>query len=183
MSTKDSGSASTENWIQVKEINNGMIFLDDKNMISGIKISPRNIFIMTEGEQQRVIESLKDFYNLIDYEFWLVVADRPVDINLYVSQLELQMTNEQSPARRKILADDIDKAELFSSNNVVDTEYYILIKDKDSDALTKKIRGLINNMVGTGLIATQTSNEDLRSILDNFLNGGVTYKSGSVITE
>jgi hypothetical protein len=37
-------------------------------------------------------------------------------------------------------------------------------------------------MAGTGLIATQTSNEDLRSILDNFLNGGVTYKSGSVIT-
>ena len=181
MNTKDSSLA--ENWIQVKEINNGMIFLDDKSIVSGVKISPRNIFILTEGEQNRIINSLKEFYNLIEYEFWLVVADRPVDINLYVSQLELQMSNEQSPARRKLLADDIEKAEMFSMNNVVDTEYYILVKDTSSEALTKKVRGLINNMAGTGLIATQTSNEDLRSILDNFLNGGVTFKSGSVITE
>lgn len=181
MNSKDSSLA--ENWIQVKDINNGMIFLDDKSIVSGVKISPRNIFILTEGEQNRIINSLKEFYNLIDYEFWLVIADRPVDINLYVSQLELQMSNEQSPARRKLLADDIEKAEMFSMNNVVDTEYYILVKDTNSDALTKKVRGLINNMAGTGLIATQTSNEDLRSILDNFLNGGVTYKSGSVITE
>lgn len=181
MNSKD--SSLTENWIQVKSINNGMIFLDDKNIVSGIKISPRNIFIMTESEQNRIINSLKEFYNLIDFEFWLIVADRPVDINLYVSQLELQLSNEQSPARRKILVDDIEKAEMFSMNNVVDTEYYILVKDNNSEVLTKRVRSLINNMAGTGLIATQTSNEDLRSILDNFLNGGVTYKSGSVITE
>ena len=181
MSTKDSSLA--ENWIQVKDINNGMIFLDDGYIVSGVKISPRNIFIMTEGEQNRMINSLKDFYNLIDYEFWLIIADRPVDINLYVSQLELQMTNEMSPARRKLLADDIEKAEMFSLNNVVDTEYYFMVKDKSSDELNKKVRGLINNMAGTGLIATQTSNEDLRSVLDNFLNGGVTYNGGSVITQ
>ena len=66
MNSKDSSLA--ENWIQVKDINNGMIFLDDKSMVSGVKISPRNIFILTEGEQSRIINSLKDFYNLIDYE-------------------------------------------------------------------------------------------------------------------
>ena len=181
MNSKD--SSLTENWIQVKSINNGMIFLDDGYIVSGIKISPRNIFIMTEGEQNRMISSLKDFYNLINKEFWLVIADRPVDINLYVSQLELQLSNEMSPARRKLLTDDIEKAEMFSLNNVVDTEYYFFVKDKNSEELTKKIRGLINNMAGTGLIASQTSNEDLRSVLDNFLNGGVTFNSGSVITE
>jgi type IV secretory pathway VirB4 component len=181
MNSKD--SALTENWIQVKDINNGMIFLEDGNIVSGVKISPRNIFILTENEQGRIINALKDFYNLIDYEFWLVVADRPVDINLYVSQLELQLSNEQRPGIRKLLVDDIEKAEMFALNNVVDTEYYFLVKDKDSESLTKKVRGIINNMAGTGLIATQTSNEDLRSVLDNFLNGGVTYNSGSVITE
>lgn len=181
MNTKD--NSLTNNWIQVKNINNGMIFLDDGNIVSGVKISPRNIFIMTESEQVRIIEALKDFYNLIDYEFWLIIADRPVDINLYVSQLELQLSNEQRPGIRKLLADDIEKAETFALNNVVDTEYYFMIKDNNSESLTKKIRNIINNMAGTGLIATQASNEDLRSVLDNFLNGGVTYNSGSVIVE
>ena len=172
-----------EDWIPVRGINGGAIILNNKDKVTGVKIEPKNIFILDYESQQATIVNLRNLYNQIDYEFWLVVADRPVDINLYVSQLELQMSNEQSPARRKLLADDIEKAEMFSMNNVVDTEYYILVKDTSSDALTKKVRGLINNMAGTGLIATQTSNEDLRSILDNFLNGGVTFKSGSVITE
>ena len=122
-----------------------------------------------------------DFYNLIDYEFWLIIADRPVDINLYISQLQLQLNNTQSPVYRKLIMDDISKAEMFMNNGIVDTEYFILFKEKDNDAIQKKIRNLINNLANCGLIASQTSNEDLRTILDNFLNGGAKFQSGTVI--
>ena len=69
---------------------------------------------------------------------------------------------------------------MFVHNDVVDTEYFILFKDNSSDSLNKKVRELINNLATCGLIASQTSNEDLRMILDNFLNGGTTYKNRSV---
>ena len=183
MATKKVNSGFSEDWLPVRSIQNNMIITRDNYKVSGVKISPRNIFILDTDTQNNILIGLRNFYNTIDYEFWLVVADRPVDINLYVSQLELQLSNEQRPGIRKLLVDDIEKAEMFALNNVVDTEYYFLVKDKDSESLTKKVRGIINNMAGTGLIATQTSNEDLRSVLDNFLNGGVTYNSGSVITE
>ena len=42
---------------------------------------------------------------------------------------------------------------------------------------------LINGLAGCGLNASQTSNDDLRVILDNFLNGGQTTKFGTVVTE
>ena len=67
------------------------------------------------------------------------------------------------------------------NNGIVDTEYFILFKEKDNDAIQKKIRNLINNLANCGLIASQTSNEDLRTILDNFLNGGAKFQSGTVI--
>ena len=78
---------------------------------------------------------------------------------------------------------DINKANAFmgAEYNVVDTEYFILFKEKDNDAIQKKIRNLINNLANCGLIASQTSNEDLRTILDNFLNGGAKFQSGTVI--
>lgn len=174
-------SSLTENWLTVKEINNNIIFLDNKSMITGIKIQPKNIFIMERNEQDRIIDSLKTFYNLIDYEFWLIIADRPVDINLYVSQLELELSNAQSPTLRKLIIDDIQKAELFVNNNVVDTEYFILFKETNTDNLNKKVRNLINNMASSGLIASQTSTDDLRMILDNFLNGGTKFDSRTVM--
>lgn len=175
-------SIYTENWIPVKGINNNMIILDNKQMVTGVKIQPRNIFILEENYRNTIIDSFKTFYNLIDYEFWLIIADRPVDINLYISQLQLQLNNTQSPVYRKLIMDDIEKAELFMNNGIVDTEYYILFKEKSTDAIQKKIRNLISNLANCGLIASQTSNEDLRMIIDNFLNGGIKYESGTVIT-
>lgn len=151
-------------------------------MVTGVKIQPRNIFILEENYQNSIIESFRTFYNLIDYEFWLIIADRPVDINLYISQLQLQLNDTQNPVYRKLLIDDISKAELFMNNGIVDTEYFILFKDKDTDSIQKKIRNLISNLANCGLIASQTSNEDLRMIIDNFLNGGIKFESGTVIT-
>lgn len=175
-------SIYTESWVPVKDINNNMIFLDNKQMVTGVKIQPRNIFILEENYQNSIIESFRTFYNLIDYEFWLIIADRPVDINLYISQLQLQLNDTQNPVYRKLLIDDISKAELFMNNGIVDTEYFILFKDKDTDSIQKKIRNLISNLANCGLIASQTSNEDLRMIIDNFLNGGIKFESGMVIT-
>ena len=177
----NSNSASTENWITVKDINNNIIFLDNKKMVTGVKIQPRNIFIMDEQSQNIVIDQLRTFYNLIDFEFWLIVADRPVDINLYISQLELHLNDVQDPALRKLVVDDIEKADMFMQNDVVDTEYFILFKDDNSDSLNKRVRSLINNLASCGLIASQTSNDDLRMILDNFLNGGTTFKNRTVM--
>lgn len=177
----NTNSAYTENWITVKSINNNIIYLDNKQMVSGVKIQPKNIFILDEMSQNGVIESLKTFYNLIDFEFWLVVADRPVDMNLYMSQLQLQLNDTQSPVLRKLIIDDISKAEMFINNSVVDTEYFILFKEKDNDGIQKKVRLLINGLASCGLIASQTSNEDLRMILDNFLNGGVSFENRTVI--
>ena len=173
-------SGSTENWITVKDINNNVIFLDNKKMVTGVKIQPRNIFIMDELSQNRIIDQLRVFYNLIDFEFWLIVADRPVDINLYISQLELWLNEIQNPAIRKLIISDIEKADLFVQNDVVDTEYFILFKDDNTDSMNKRVRNLINNLATCGLIASQVSNDDLRMILDNFLNGGKQYVERAV---
>ena len=176
-------SASTENWITVKEINNNVIVLDNNKLVSGIKVLPKNIFIMDEMSQVRVIDELRKFYNQIDFEFWLIVADRPTNIDLYISQLELQLNNVSKPAIRKLLVDDIAKADNFVQNDVVDTEYFILFKADTSDEVTKNIRGLISNLAQSGLIGTQVSNEDLRMLLDNFLNGGKTFTERTVTIE
>ena len=169
-------SIYTENWVPVKDINNNMIVLDNKQLVTGVKIQPRNIFILEENYQNSIIDSFRTFYNLIDYEFWLIIADRPVDINLYISQLQLKLNDTQSPVYRKLLIDDIEKAEMFMNNGIVDTEYFILFKEKDTDVIQKRIR----NLATCGLIASQTSDDDLRMILDNFLNGGIRYNSGTV---
>ena len=180
--SKKMSSKYTEDWVPVKSITNGTIILDNKLIVTGVKIMPRNIFILDEQSQNNVLTGLKNFYNQIDFEFWMVCADRPVDITVYLSQLQLLYNQTQSPAIRKLITEDINKGNNFVHNNVVDTEYYILFKEKNPDLVQKKLRLLINGLSGCGLVASQTTNEDLRVILDNFLNGGSTTDFGTVVT-
>lgn len=174
-------SKFTEDWLPIQSIQNGMILCDHNMKVSGVKVAPKNIFILDAVTQENMMTGLKNFYNMLDFEFWLVVADRPVDISVYMSQLQLLYNSTTNPKVRKLINQDIQKGNSFITNNVVDTEYYILFQEKDMEAIQKKIRLLINGLAGCGLNASQTSNDDLRIILDNFLNGGATTEFGTVM--
>ena len=175
-------SKYTEDFLPIKDIANNCILLNTKEKVTGIKIMPKNIFIMGPDAMNSVISNLRVVYNLIDYEFWIVSADRPVDISVYMSQLELAYQNEQDPVRKKLIMQDIRKGEMFMQNDVVDTEFYLLFKEKNDEVIQKRIRNLINNFANAGLSTRQVSNEDLRVLIDNFFNAGNTTKFGTVMS-
>ena len=102
-------SKYAEDWVPIKNIMNGMIQLDNGYYVTGIKVSPKNLFILDQGERDNILFNLQNFYNMIDYEFWLIVADRPVDISVYMSQMQLLLNETSSPAIRKLILQDIQK--------------------------------------------------------------------------
>ncbi len=180
--TTKNNSAFTENWVRIKSIRNGIITLPNKDMVTGVKIDPRNIFILDAITQENIINALRNCYNTFNFEFWLIAADRPVDISVYTSQLELMLNDETvSPIRRKMIMQDLDKADMFINNQVVDTEYYILFKESRMEVLQDKLRAIVNGFASCSLLATPVSDDDLRVILDGFLNGGVRSDFGTVV--
>ncbi len=174
-------SKYTEDWIPIKNINNGMIELENKYKVTGVKIRPRNIFILDGITQENTIALLKSFYDTIDFEFWLISADRPVDISNYLATLQIQYNQVNDPKIKKIISQDIEKANSFMRGEVTDTEYYILFKEKNVDLLQKRLRTIMLGLSNCGLDSVQVSNADLRVILDNFLNGGMNTDSKAVL--
>jgi len=176
-------SPYTENWVRIRSIKNGIITLPNREMVAGVKIDPRNIFILDQIQQDNILNALKNCYNTFNFEWWLIAADRPVDISVYMSQLELMLNQPLSPAIRKIVLQDIEKAQMFINNQVVDTEYYILFKEKSMDLIQQKLRTIINGFASCSLAASPTSDDEMRLILDNFLNGGVRTDFGTVVVQ
>ena len=52
MSSKSKKSKYTEDWLPVRNITNGMIELDNKLKVTGVKVKPRNIFILEQNQQE-----------------------------------------------------------------------------------------------------------------------------------
>ena len=176
-------SKYTEDWLPVKSITNGMIELDNKFKVTGVKVRPRNIFILDTNSRMNIISQLRVFYDSVDFEFWLISADRPVDISNYLATLQIQYNNMSDPRIKKIISQDIEKANMFMRDNVTDTEFYILFKERDADRIQKKLRNLMLGLSNAGLDSVQVSNTDLRVILDGFLNAGMITENKAVLPE
>ena len=102
---------------------------------------------------------------------------------MYLAQLQLMLANAPTQQIRKIISQDINKGETFRSSavNAVDTEYYILFRDKRLEVLQKRIHTLIGNLAASGLNSRQVNDDDLRVILDSFFNANVKYEFGTVM--
>ena len=74
--------------------------------------------------------------------------------------------------KEPIINEDLNKADKFN-DDVSDIEFYILFKDKNVELIQKRVRLMINGLANAGLASSQASNDDLRSILDNFASDSI----------
>ena len=77
---------------------------------------------------------------------------------------------------------DINKANMFMSTqlNAVDTEYFILFREKKPEIIQKRLQNLISGLSNCTLNSKQVSNDDMRMLLDNFFNGAESSRFGAV---
>ena len=105
-SKKTIKSKYTEQYVPIKSITNGMVILENNEKLTGLKIMPRNIFISDPSTQYAIIDNLKNVYNVIDYEFWVIAAYRPVDINVFLSQLQLLYAKTNDQVTKKLIMEE-----------------------------------------------------------------------------
>lgn len=190
--TTKNDSKYAEDWLPITNIQGGLIevqgrALEGKQIVTGVRVEPKNIFISDEETQNRTIYALRNFYNSLDYEFWLICCDRPVDINLYKSELEVMLNRTESAQTRKLILQDLQKCDLFTGPaiNAVDTEFYLLFKDspKNMERIQKRVHNMISGLASAGLVSRQMTEEDVRVLLDSFLNDSKRIEYGTVMSD
>ncbi|MDE5630448.1 MAG: hypothetical protein K2G03_02445 [Bacilli bacterium] len=190
--TTKNDSKYSEDWLPITNIQGGLIevqgrALEGKQIVTGVRVEPKNIFISDEETQNRTIYALRNFYNSLDYEFWLICCDRPVDINLYKSELEVMLNRTESAQTRKLILQDLQKCDMFTGPaiNAVDTEFYLLFKDspKNMERIQKRVHNMISGLASAGLVSRQMTEEDVRVLLDSFLNDSKRIEYGTVMSD
>ena len=67
-----SGVSYTEDWLPIRQIMNGMIQLDDGSYVTGVKVAPKNIFIMNFGYLLQ-IDQLILMYIYLNYNLCIIM--------------------------------------------------------------------------------------------------------------
>ncbi len=94
---KKTGAASTQRYVDVEEIREGVIVLKSGALRSVLLVSSINFDLKSSEEQDAIIAQYQNFLNSLDFPVQIVVQSRRFNIDPYLSLLknrEAQQTNE-----------------------------------------------------------------------------------------
>ncbi len=143
------GGGSTQKYVDVNEIKDGVIVLKSSALRAILMISSLNFDLKSSEEQDAIISQYQNFLNSIDFPLQIVVSSRRFNIGPYMDFLkekEVQQKNE-------LLRLQISEYKNFIKNmaevsNIMSKFFYIVVPfspvESESEGFFTKISSMMN---------------------------------------
>ncbi len=125
---KKTNTSSTQKYVEVDEIRDGIIILKSGALRSVLLVSSLNFDLKSTGEQDAIIASYQSFLNSLDFPVQIVVSSRRFNISSYIGLLE----NEEKQQQNELLRFQISEYKAFIQNltevsNIMSKYFYVIV--------------------------------------------------------
>jgi len=119
---------STQTYLPISEIKDGVVVLKDGTMRATVMVSSLNFALKSDDEQNAIISSYVGFLNSIDFPIQIVVQSRRLQIKPYLEQLA-GMEREQNNELLRVQIADYRAfiAELVDIGQIMTKRYYVIV--------------------------------------------------------
>jgi len=167
-----STAQSTQDFVPIKEIRDGIVILKDGSLRSIIMASSVNFALKSEDERTSILYQFQNFLNSLDFSIQIFIQSRRLDIRPYISLLE-QRQKEQINELMKIQTTEyIEFIKKFTDETNIMTKNFFVIVPYSAAFLQKggSVRGLLKkkNKEETSEM-NETSFEESRTQLEQRL--------------
>ncbi|WP_274655579.1 hypothetical protein [Paenibacillus humicola] len=172
-------SLSTQAWFPIQDIHGGLIHRKDGAHVAAIRVTPVNIFLLTEMERIRKIKLLEEVLNGIEMRYQIMSIARPVDLDAFIHRLSERKQNEMNRIKARLLTDYMAQAAAMSMNGkALEREFYVLIdrqntnrkNNMDQQMVYERVRELASLLNDAELPSHVCSDDELRELLFIFCN-------------
>ncbi len=129
-----SGKSNSRKQVQIKEVVDNILVLPGNQYRQILETSSVNFELMSEEEQDVIIDSFQNFLNALPCEIQILVRVREVDIDKYVEDIGKTKDKETVPAYKKQIEGYCTFVKkLVSGNKILSRRFYIVIPYKQTD--------------------------------------------------
>lgn len=140
---KGDNASSTQKYVGVDEIRDGIIILKSGALRSVLLVSSLNFDLKSTQEQDAIISQYQNFLNSLDFPVQIVINSRRFNIEPYLDRLQ----DEEKQQQNELLRFQISEYKSFIKNltevsNIMSKYFYIVVpfspvEDKQSGLLDK----------------------------------------------
>lgn len=125
---KSGGASSTQKYVDVDEIRDGVIVLKSGALRSVLLVSSLNFDLKSSEEQDAIISQYQSFLNSLDFPVQIVVSSRRFNIEPYLDLLQ----DEEKQQENELLRFQISEYKSFIKNltevsNIMSKYFYVVV--------------------------------------------------------
>lgn len=120
--------STTQNFTEIVDIGDNVVFLKSNNACSIIEVSSVNFFLLSQDEQNARIYGYASLLNSLSFPIQILIVSKRVDISSYITLLEQRIKSAQNARLREHISlyRDFIK-ELVSGEGLLDKRIYVVV--------------------------------------------------------
>jgi hypothetical protein len=153
---ENSGAASTQRYVDVEEIREGLLILKNGSLRAVLLVSSLNFDLKSSQEQDGIIAQYQSFLNTLDFPVQIVVSSKRFDVDPYLSLLEEQeSTQENELLHFQITEYKTFIKKLTEVSNIMSKYFYIVVPfspaEDEKNGLLDRLAGIFTPGKATSL--------------------------------
>lgn len=121
-------SKSTQDFVPVSEVRDGVIVLKDKSLRAVLLASSINFALKSEDEQTAFIVQFQNFLNSLDFSCQIFIESRMLDIRPYIATLEVAYKGQMDDLMRIQIREYIEFIKSFTeAANIMTKNFFVIV--------------------------------------------------------
>ncbi|MEK7501545.1 MAG: hypothetical protein AAB629_01325 [Patescibacteria group bacterium] len=133
MATK---SQTTQEFVPVQEIRDGVIVLRNGGMRSVVLASSLNFALKSSDEQNAIMMQFQNFLNSLDFSIQIVIQSKKLDIRPYIALLEGRYKEQITELMKIQVREYIEFVKTFVENTNIMTKSFFVVIPYDPPMMT-----------------------------------------------
>ena len=141
-------SNTTQDFVPLKEIRNGVAVLKDGSLRSILMVSSVNFGLKSNDERAAIISEFQNFLNSLDFSLQIFIQSRRLDIRPYLTLLEQRKLDQTNELLKVQIKEYIEFIRFFTDQNNVMTKNFFAVIPYTPAIVNLKQGGLLSKAFG-----------------------------------
>ena len=119
---------STQKWLPIENIQNGIVLLKDGRYIKVIEVLPVNFYLKSEVEQENIIYYFASYLKIAPDNLQIRVLTQRADIGGYIGGLQKLSEHEQNEACKNMILDEMEFVQGLSEHIAIKKRFFIVFE-------------------------------------------------------
>lgn len=171
---KSNKPASSREQIRIDGVRDGILILPNKEYRLVLQTSSINFELMSEDEQDALIDTYQNFLNSLNTSFQIVIRIRELDMDKYLQGFRNRINNHDEQIYKKQAKNYIDfVGKLVTNNKILTRRFYVVLPykatDQDFSIVSEQLKQSAELVAkGLGRLGMQTQKLNSLEVLDLF---------------